>query len=55
MLPLTFPLAQGIEEPKGRESEGIEEGNLSPKSERIKNCNKLKDYLQIPRDNDCTS
>jgi hypothetical protein len=55
MLPMTFPLAQGTEAPRSRESEGIEEGNLSPKSERIKNCNELKDYLQIPLGNGCTS
>jgi hypothetical protein len=55
MLPLTFPLAQGTEAPKSRESEGIEEGNLSPKSEQIKNCNELKDYLQILLGNGCTS
>jgi hypothetical protein len=31
------------------------DGNLSPKSERIKNCNELNDYLQIPLGNDSTS
>jgi hypothetical protein len=55
MLPLTFPLAQGTEAPKSRESEGIEEGNLSPKSKRIKNYNELKDYIQILLGNGCTS
>jgi hypothetical protein len=31
------------------------DGNLSPKSKRNKNCNKLNDYLQIPLGNDSTS